>query len=86
MPSCSTKHPDSTYHICSIIVQVSPDMVDTVKMAINQLSGCEIHYQKVHQLVVSVESADSTEAYNQMQHIQNTKGVLSVDLVSHFFE
>ena len=76
---------DSTWHVCSLIVQFSKEQAAAVKVAILAIPEAEIVATNEDgcKYVVLMESEDSTLLYQQIESMQDISGVLAVSLVYH---
>ena len=85
--SSKTQHGNKQYHVCGIIVNVATTKIAQVKSILSNMDGCEIHNETAQgQLVVTVEDHENILSYEQLENIQKLEGILSVDLVNHYFD
>lgn len=80
------------YHVCGVIVDTNPAKTQDIMTIITAMDGCEIHHTDPEKhyadgrFIVVVEDTETISSYDQMNHLQNIEGVLSVSLMSHFFD
>lgn len=76
---------DSTWHVCSLIVQFKKEHAETVKTDILAIPEAEIVASNDEECkyVVLMESENSSLLYKQIESMQDIPGVLAVSLVYH---
>ena len=72
-------------HIASLVVNSSPDRVNTTSRLIAGLPGAQVHAATPNgKLVVTLEAASGDEVLSAVNLIQKTEGVLSAALVYQY--
>ena len=80
------------YHVCGVIVDTNPAKTQDIMTIITAMDGCEIHHTDPEKhyadvrFIVVVEDTETISSYDQMNNLQKIEGVLSVSLMSHFFD
>jgi len=76
---------DSTWHVCSLIVQYAKEQAAVVRTNILAIPEAEIvtANEEECKYVVLMESEDSPLLYRQIESMQDIPGVLAVSLVFH---
>ncbi len=74
-------------HIVSLIVYASPEYIDDVLAKANKLPEAECHSNEGdHKFVLVFEAESESALSNQVNEINNWKGVLSTQLCYHHCE
>ena len=77
--------PESSWHVCGLVIQVRPDAIPAVKQALLALSDCDIAAEDAARgtLAVTLGAADSAALLRNIEESRNIAGVLAVSLVYH---
>jgi nitrate reductase NapD len=74
-------------HVSSLVVHGRPERLETIRLALAQLEGVEIHAAAPSgKLVVTLETTSEQEVVAQLATITLLDGVLSATLVFHQVE
>lgn len=75
----------TSWHVCSLVVQAHPQHIPAVSAALSELAGSEVAASDVDRgrLVVVMEAARSDVLLGQIESARNTANVLAVSLVYH---
>ncbi len=75
------------YHVTSLVVHASPNLVSQVRNDISALEGADIHAETDEgKLVITLEGATQGSILNNVETINALNGVLSSNLVYHQVE
>lgn len=76
---------NAEWHVCSLVVQLRPDVIDRVSAAISALPGGEVAAADAAtgKLVVVMEAAASAALLANIESVRQLSGVLAVSLVYH---
>jgi nitrate reductase NapD len=79
--------PPHPINICGVLVHARPDVRDSVKTALEELPGTEVHTMTDEgKMVVVVEDAGDQWASEIIARFNEIEGILSVALVYHHFD
>lgn len=73
------------WHVCSLIVQVTPQEIDTVSAALCAIPGTEIpgSNEQEGKLIVVMQADSSDRLFANIESVRDLAGVLAVSLVYH---
>lgn len=76
---------ETSWQVCSLIVQAQSQQISDISNALNSLPGCEVAISDAPggKLVVVVEAAHSKTLLDTIESVRNVAGVLAVSLVYH---
>ena len=75
----------SGLHVSGVLVQVRPELVDSVRGQLEVIPGVEVHTATPEgRLVTVIERESNAELADVFHDMQNTAGVLSASLVYHY--
>jgi len=73
--------------ICSLVVQLAPEQLEAVEVALSKIEGVEIHtHNTTGKMVVSIDHPERKYCSDVMQDISNIRGVMSTSLVYEYQE
>ncbi|SQI37128.1 assembly protein for periplasmic nitrate reductase [Leminorella richardii] len=74
-----------SWHVCSLVIQVRPEAIETVSKALCELPGTEIPgaNNEEGKLIVVMQAEDADALYAQIESARDIAGVLAVSLVYH---
>jgi periplasmic nitrate reductase NapD len=74
-------------HISSLVVHARPDVADAVARQVTELPGAEVHQRvPTGKLIVTLETANTSEIMDRLEAINEMPGVISTALVYHQWE
>lgn len=77
----------SEFHVCSLIVYVVAEQLESIKKTIESLPGAEVPiFGESGKLVVVLEGEQKNDIVGHFDHIKQLPGVLDTTLVYHQME
>lgn len=75
----------NSWHVCSLVVQVNPNQVESIKDALCAMPDTEIPgaNEEEGKLIVVMQGADDGLLYKRIESVREVPGVLAVSLVYH---
>ena len=71
------------YHVCGVLLMTHPERAPRVALALQGLSGVELHASEGGRLVVTIEGPSSAHCADMMNHLATLPGVAASSLVYH---
>lgn len=75
----------NSWHVCSLVVQVNPNQIDSIKDALCAIPDTEIPgaNEEEGKLVVVMQAEGDDLLYKRIESVRDIPGVLAVSLVYH---
>jgi nitrate reductase NapD len=79
--------PKKPFNVCGLLAHVAEGRMDSVRSALNELDGVEVHAETEDgRLVVTIEDTEDCLAAEMITKVDRTPGVMNSSLVYHQFE
>ncbi|WP_135075331.1 chaperone NapD [Terasakiella sp. SH-1] len=78
---------EKPFNVCGLLAHVADGQMDSVRAALNELAGVEIHAETEDgRLVITIEDSEDCLAADMITNVDRTPGVMNSSLVYHQFE
>ncbi len=73
-------------HISSILVRTKPEWQEEVERDLTSRQGFDVHHtDNQGKIVATLEGEDSNSCAEQVSQLQQSKQILSVDMINYYF-
>jgi len=79
--------PEKPFNVCGLLAHVADGQMDSVRDALSELSGVEVHAETEDgRLVITIEDTEDCLAADMITKVDRVPGVMNSSLVYHQFE